>query len=197
MLALVIGAPGGQADRAATALTGAGWHVEARSAVAPTCEHVPTLVLLDAAPGELLATILSAPWRRGACVVAFCDPGHDWRSVGYDGHLPADADDLGTLAGCWVPQPLSAATLRVTEAFGRDAIRPMLEGFAETLEDALVALRDRNARSLAHRVAGIAGTLGFGDLGQAWLALSEGRESDVDALRRDTRLAIGAIARAA
>ena len=47
----------------------------------------------------------------------------------------------------------------------------------------------------AHRLAGLCGTLGFGQAHAAWLDLSLGEESAREEVRRTTRLTLAAIAR--
>ena len=108
---------------------------------------------------------------------------------------PATADALVAAIAPWHPAGLLAGVRRLEAHFGRDAIAAMITGFRQQLAKAI----ERHGRSrdagLAHRIAGLAGTLGFAAVGASWLALSEGDESAWGDARREARKAIAAIDR--
>lgn len=77
---------------------------------------------------------------------------------------------------------------RMAALFGRDALLPVIEGLRAELQQAL----DRPAAADAHRIAGLAGTLGFADASNSWQAVDQGGV-DVEAALRDSRIALSAI----
>ena len=116
---------------------------------------------------------------------------------GADEHLreigPAEA---GVLARRWTPQPLPDLD-RLAAALGAEEIRRLASGLRDQLVVALKGLDDDGGDpALAHRVAGFAGMLGLGALGQRWNAVSHGARDGIPALRIDTRRAIAALDRA-
>jgi HPt (histidine-containing phosphotransfer) domain-containing protein len=115
--------------------------------------------------------------------------------AGVDDRLPAtaDAEEASALLARWRPD--TPATLaRIEAALGTAAVRDLLERLRRQLEPTL-ASGDDDARCRAHRLAGIAGLLGFAALGEAWLDVEEGRPEAATAARRETRRALAAIAR--
>ena len=83
---------------------------------------------------------------------------------------------------------------RVAEAFGATAIGKVARGFVRELATAIAGL-DRDDFTSAHRIAGLAGTLGFNRVSHAWLAIDEGNLADTAGARREARLAQVAVAR--
>jgi CheY-like chemotaxis protein len=119
---------------------------------------------------------------------------------GFDDNLPkpCTAPELLAMVDRWRPDGVAASLSRLEEAFGTEVIRDMAARYRILLGEALVALdaADRSgATGIAHRVAGISGTLGFPELGRLWLALSEGDMAAVPALRRETRRTLAALDR--
>jgi hypothetical protein len=93
----------------------------------------------------------------------------------------------------WLPRALPEAYDRLETAFGVDTVRNMARRLCQVLADALDALNTPAAADAAHKVAGVAGTLGFAELGSQWLALSHDSSAEPPTLRRDTRTTIAAI----
>lgn len=193
----------------ATVLVAAGWRVaEAASgedALART-GPAPALVLMDLCMPGLggIETVARLRARGGAWgtvpVVAFtttrlADPA-PLLARGFDDYCakPCPPDELVAAAARW--RPGEAATIaRLEDRFGTAELRPVVIGFRALLAEALDRLASDGAATMAHRVAGLAGTLGFAALGRRWLALSEGEPVDAAALRRETRRAIAELDR--
>jgi CheY-like chemotaxis protein len=98
------------------------------------------------------------------------------RACGIDGHIarPATPAAFRAAAERWRPAPASTRVTRLAAAFGAAEIAALMRGLRNQLE-AQLAIDDRSAaHGGAHRLAGIAGTLGFPDLSRLWLAVSEG-----------------------
>jgi hypothetical protein len=133
------------------------------------------------------------PAQRGVVIIAVGVP------AASDADIEADVPDaLGTVLAAEDrarPTPLGDDTRRLIAVYGATAIAPMLASFADLLDEALAALSCSDAAATAHRVAGVAGTLGFGALGRRWLALSEGQAIDMGALRVASRRAIATLSR--
>lgn len=101
-------------------------------------------------------------------------------------HSPATA--IATL-GQWCPSRRAATLARLRHMFGASEIDALLTGLRRSLAEAIA--RSEASIEVAHRIAGIAGTLGFADVGAAWLRLAEG---DMIALPAARRAALRAIA---
>lgn len=95
----------------------------------------------------------------------------------------------------WRPVSVES-TRRIAAMFGAGPIAGMIERLARRLEAAIAGLdRGDINKAEAHRLAGLCGTLGFGQAHAAWLDLSLGDESSITEVRRTTRLTLAAIAR--
>ncbi len=82
------------------------------------------------------------------------------------------------------------ADRKIAAIFGTAGIAHLLDGFRDLLENQL-GLDDGAARYAgAHRLAGIAGTLGFPDLSRLWLAVSEGDDTAYAEARINARKAL-------
>ena len=117
---------------------------------------------------------------------------------GFDGLLPKPCtpDELTATAARWRPDGAVDVLDRLEEGLGVAEIGAMTLRFRDLLMKAIVALDgEDDMAGLAHRVAGIAGTLGFAAVGHAWLALSHGKNDAVRGARREARRAIAAIDR--
>lgn len=122
---------------------------------------------------------------------------HDWRALGYDAAVPAEAlpEALADALADWHRDATLATLDRLEASFGAAEVAALVERFGVMLtaardEHDLAALAD-----MAHRVAGIAGTLGFAALGRLWLRFSEGETGLADSARRAAAHAIETIAR--
>lgn len=77
---------------------------------------------------------------------------------------------------------------RMAALFGRDALLPVVEGLRHELRQALVM----PGAADAHRIAGLAGTLGFAAVSASWQAVDQGSEDRAAALS-ESRTALTAI----
>lgn len=191
------------------ALERAGWDVRWTASEAQACTiaaRAPiSLVLLDVVRGTaaspnaaIFVRSLSGP-AAAVPIIAVrsggCDNGPKSNEV--DAFIAErEADTLVRALDRWRPVSL-APTRRIAEMLGAGPIAGMIERLARRLEAALTHL-DRGGdldRSEAHRLAGLCGTLGFGQAHAAWLDLSLGDRSAIVEARRTTRLTLSAIAR--
>jgi hypothetical protein len=128
-------------------------------------------------------------------VTAVVDP---TETVGNDADLLLSSVDseeaLAATLELWRPTPEIANFRQVAEVFGVIAVCKVARGFLNELAAAIAGL-SRCDFAPAHRIAGLAGTLGFGRVSQAWLAIDEGDLSDIAGARREARLAQVAVAR--
>ncbi|MHC9418365.1 hypothetical protein ACYZX9_07200 [Sphingomonas citri] len=122
---------------------------------------------------------------------------HDWRALGYDAAVSAEAmpEALAGALADWHRDATWATLDRLEASFGAAEVTALVERFGAML----VAARDERdpaaLADMAHRVAGIAGTLGFAALGRLWLRFSEGENALADSARRAAAHAIETIAR--
>ena len=128
---------------------------------------------------------------RGALI----DPG-GVEPAGYDFAVAIDVDrtTLSELFAAWRPSTGAVQLERVAEALGHDAIRPIARGLLDELRNAVTAM-DGGRYDTAHRIAGLAGTMGFDTVSAPWNALSHGDLNQSSAARREARLAIAALVR--
>jgi two-component system OmpR family response regulator len=116
---------------------------------------------------------------------------------GMDGYLakPCSPEQL-TLATCpWMPDATASTRDRLSTLFGAEEFAALVAGFYGQLRDAVAHIDEPNGASRAHRIGGLAGTLGFIEVSKAWIALSEGNESSRDMARVSARKALLAIDR--
>ncbi|WP_186728839.1 response regulator [Sphingomonas panacisoli] len=116
---------------------------------------------------------------------------------GMDGRIPKPftPDQLIAAVEPWLQEGQLAGAQRLAGLFGEAELGRLVGGLREQLESAVTELDGTAIPTIAHRVAGLAGTLGFAAVSASWLALSEGDESARDQARRDARMAIAAIDR--
>ncbi|WP_181814713.1 response regulator [Sphingomonas aracearum] len=189
-------------------LAAAGWQAEAvaeGAAAVAALDEPAALVLLDLHMAGMdgaatLAAMRAASRNAAVPVIAFTatrlEDVAPLLARGFDDYLakPCTAAELLACAERWRPRAQGVEADWLQRVFGRAEIDALLARFRDLLVEGLAATASGEAVGLAHRVAGIAGTLGFTTLGRAWLDHSEGR-GERFGLRRDTRLAIGAIDR--
>lgn len=100
--------------------------------------------------------------------------------------------DVGALAAMFSQWrvPDMASLTRMATMLGRDGLMPVVRGLRAELEQAIGGAGGHSA----HRIAGLAGTLGFTAAGAAWQAVDLGTGERTAALR-DSRTAMVAIDR--
>lgn len=187
------------------ALSSAGWSVieaaDGDEAVAAVNAALPNLVVMDINMPqrngwEATRLIRAAPPPHGMVpILAFTSLGltDDMvRTRGMDGWIPKPCPDdvLIQAAARWRPDGQMAQAERLAVAFGADEIAALVRSFRDQLADAIDRLDGSDQSFLAHRIAGVAGTLGFTEVSSSWLRLSEGDASALDEARRDARLVI-------
>jgi hypothetical protein len=90
-----------------------------------------------------------------------------------------DLTTLGDALRPWWPLDADPVRERLAEMLGRDAYADLVARFGTQLREALAAIdEDGSAAARAHRLAGLAGTLGFPEVCEAWMPLSEGATDD-------------------
>jgi len=119
------------------------------------------------------------------------------RAAGMDGHVSKalTPEELREAAEPWRPAGMPAPAVRLAATFGEAEIATLIDRFRRHLERALAA--DEHAESIqadAHKLAGVAGTLGFPDVFQPWLDVSEGDMSAYPEARASARRALAQIA---
>jgi CheY-like chemotaxis protein len=196
---------------ACEALYSRGWHVleatDPRNAFSHA-DHEPSLILarlgLTGPNGGAFAAEIRA--RDGAMAsvpmialsdASVMDPSPPY-SLGYDDILvtPCSPAALVEVAERWRPKDMPLASQRLETVFGHAEIAQMILGLRDLLSTALAERGGADAAGAAHRVAGIAGILGFSELGRDWQSLSEGAADATETtVRRNTRIAIATIDR--
>jgi len=139
-----------------------------------------------AAPaGEAVILVASSAWMEAT----------DWRALGYVAVVEQArmAVDLPIAIADWSPSARIAEFDRLVAMFGAAAGK-LVDGLARLLEEALEVLHQDERLAVAHRVAGLAGTLGFAALGREWLRAAEGHQPSADYLHRITAHALATIA---
>lgn len=184
-------------------------HYAADGAVALACVRraVPDLIVMDLEMPVLdgwmaIRAVRALPPPLGdvavLCYSAQRPDAARLRAAGFDGVLPKPCDGA-TLAAAiapWSPTGALADIERLAQAFGAAEIAALVVRFRDHLAQALAELDGDTDRASAHRIAGIAGTLGFARVGHSFLALSEGDDSMRARARRDAAAALRQIDRA-
>lgn len=161
---------------------------------------LPDLVLLNpqipmAYTGDPIQTVRSAFAPLGTIPVLCCSTTrHDIADLyarGFDGQVPKPYDpaDLLPSIAAWNPVGTMVGIERLERVFGTTAMSALLTRFRKQLADAVAELDVAIDLRTAHRIAGIAGTLGFDRVGESWLRLSESGDTR-DEARRNARIAI-------
>lgn len=153
------------------------------------------LIHSDCDPSDTIATIRTS--GRSAAAIPIAVMGSlPQRSAGEQPDLWLTGLNEAELSAALEPLrpiPLSDSYHRIEATFGAETVRGMAQRLCAVLVEALDALGTLAAAATAHRVAGVAGTLGFADLGARWLELSHDPDLDTGTLERDTRRTIAAI----
>lgn len=183
----------------------AGWCVEIVDAegLSKHRRSLPELVLVDCADEracvEALESIRSTFDAMVPIITLECSGEERWcadrREIDarLDRDLPPAA--LVDALGPWRPVSMEP-TRRIAAMLGDGPIAGMIERLARRLEAALVDVEAGTIdKAEAHRLAGLCGTLGFGQAHAAWLDLSVGKTTSLADARRTTRLTLAAIAR--
>lgn len=153
-------------------------------------ESLPAVAILgDGAPADAwIAAIRALPGlAAGTPVLALGAPDRAVAS-GARGRIdwplyPAQAQAVleqwaGPIAGHGFRDP-DSPLYRLVRLAGREQAESMVRRFADTLEDALaLAARGEPIRPVAHRVAGLAGLVGFGELTPLWSTLDRPESAD-------------------
>jgi CheY-like chemotaxis protein len=189
------------------ALTAAGWQIDhvdtAVAAVTRAQDCRYALILMGIGMPELDGFSAARAIRSGtgagaaAAILAFCAPQQIMpigalRASGFDGHIArsATAEALREAIEPWRPANDTAKIEALAATFGAAAIARLLDGFRGQLE-AQLGIDEGAARDAgAHRLAGIAGTLGFPDVSRLWLAVSEGDDTAYPEARISARKAL-------
>ncbi|WP_156679966.1 hypothetical protein [Sphingomonas profundi] len=177
--------------------------------------HDPLLCArVASAAGDAWRVVHSAEEGTGAALVLIGDDGCPPISgsaplIRIGGGAPADERlpagytdaDLADALRRWHPGDVMAGARRLAGLFGQEALAGMVAALRAQLADAVARFDAANGAEgdggLAHRIAGVAGTLGFAEVGRHWLALSEGDAGAWPDARRTARIAIAAIDREA
>lgn len=187
---------------AAATLDVAGWRVCDGSADPRVEADAPDAALLAITPGApspaRVRALADAPYLP---VLALAPDDwiqrHDWHALGYDGAVAAEAmpEALADALADWHRDATLATLDRLEASFGAADVTALVERFGAMLAAARDERDPTALADMAHRVAGIAGTLGFAALGRLWLRFSEGETGLADSARRAAAHAIGTIAR--
>lgn len=110
---------------------------------------------------------------------------------GADDDIPGTDGRASAALAAWAPPP-NPAFERLAGVFGRDQIVSLATRFREQLIEAAEEVRIGDAAAIAHRIAGMAGTLGFAEVGAAWNGYRAGTSPAT--VLRETRRAIYRIA---
>jgi CheY-like chemotaxis protein len=160
---------------------------------------VVDLALQDGSADEIIRAVRALPSPAGDVPMVACAGAPADRGGLFDAVLPDHLDPAAMTAAImlWSPVGLLDGITRLAAVFGASEIDALTVRFRTQLTQGVVALDTTPDRGAAHRIAGIAGTLGFASLGQRWLAVSEGDVTMCEAARRESRIVLHALARAA
>ncbi len=188
-------------------LTQAGWQVMAAQDGQQAVDHVvgqrPDLVILDINMPVLDGWQAAAAIRgssgaaAGVPIIAFTSLriGEDeLRRRGFDGCLakPCEPAHLVQEVARWRPGDELGGVERLANVFAPAELDALIARLRDQLAEAIAGAPDS---ATAHRIAGAAGTLGFAQVSESWLALSTGDDSVRGRAYTDARRAIAAIDR--
>ena len=194
------------------ALSPAGWRVDyaegGEAAIEVAARRRYAVILMDIQMPEMDGYAVTRAIRAGigasaaAPVLAFTAkraPGlaDRIRAAGMDGHIakPFTAGQLRGAVEPWRPIGMPAAAERLAATFGEAEIASLIDRFRDQLEHALEGdVLAASTKAEAHKLAGVAGTLGFPDVFRPWLAVSEGDANAYGEARASARRALAQIA---
>jgi two-component system OmpR family response regulator len=199
ILSALLASPNGTIDCVASAA----------AALEAVCARRYDLILMDIdmAGGDgyhaLAAVRAAGEWARSVPIIAFTTQRlsggeRHYIDAGFDGWLakPFEAAELVRVIRRWLgaerltpgaePPGTNLALL-----LGVEPAAAIIDRFHANLREAIAEIdAGGNMRSCGHRLGGLAGTLGFGVLSAAWLALQEGEASAWPTVRALTLEAI-------
>ncbi|MEH3103748.1 MAG: hypothetical protein PGN12_07555 [Sphingomonas phyllosphaerae] len=160
-------------------------------------------IVLHAADHPAVADLTWSPLATEAPVLALAPAAWiartDWAARGYVAAID-DRDLAASLPGVvaeWSHAARLATIDRLGDTFGIAPVAGLLRGLRHALEVAIGASDDPALLAAeAHRIAGLAGTLGFVALGRHWLRVAEGGRAPTAATRRATAHALATLDRA-
>lgn len=180
-------------------LSAAGWRVESAGDGPAAVEAVRAgdhaLVLLDlqlvVLDGRAAATAIRGCGLGVASVPILALASGPAGDAGIDDQLPKPCTAAALIDAVEAWRPLHAhPSSRLAALLGSEELTRLVGRFRMQLAEALETLGSAPDVRHAHRLAGLAGMLGFSDVYAAWLALSEGDDSAVKPARQAVRKAI-------
>jgi len=195
---------------AGAALANAGWRIDraddGAAAIAMSHSRRYTLILMDIQMPGLDGYDTAKAIRVGggasatAPILAFTATQQigattAFRASGIDGHVakPFTPATLRASIERWRPITTAVPSTALVAAFGAVEIAKLLSGFRDQLERQLDRDDGEERYTGAHRLAGIAGTLGFPEVSRLWLAVSEGDDTAYAEARISARKALAEI----
>ncbi|USI71698.1 hypothetical protein [Sphingomonas morindae] len=158
------------------------------------------LLLLADAPGafDAIAALRADPATRALPILGYGGAAPP-EAADLDGWIadPRDGAALAATLALWAPDPPPAARAGLAALFGAAEVARLYAGLRDQLAEGLALIAAPDAAPRAHRIAGLAGTLGYGAVYEAWYRLSEGEAAARPEARRLARKALHALDRAA
>ena len=190
-------------------LDGFGWHCEVVSrldeALVLLERHFTPAFLVDddaCDPGDAIAAVRRLPKPANGTPV-FTLGSLEVQSRGAGGHLsqPLDTAALIALLQHWAG-PLddhalrsdpSAPRYRLIRMLGRDNAEALLHSFVTALDEAITLAGTDPDAIPAHRLAGLSGMIGFGELSRQWSRVDRGEQDGLEAAVQASREALRAL----
>lgn len=199
------------ADRrlARDVLSAAEWDVldlpDRSTVLAQARERPPVLILLDDVLGATGAALVAAVRAAGGAtgstpILAFMPASVTLESLWsreIDGNIASAAGEAALVAAVelWRPTDELAGAHRLADTFGEAVIASMLTRFQAQLAGLVPGLGTTTGYGDLHRIAGVAGTLGFDRICDSWQRLADGDGAVLPVARRDARRVIAQIDR--
>lgn len=179
----------GEAAMLASVAAAGGWR-----AVGEHADEIPDLIVVTDASAGAAVRGCATPRAAAPIVLVATEAGSPPRGIDQVVAPPIDEARARAILDRWRPDATDALD-RIEAAFGVATVRDMLLRLRDQLQAALDEDAPDDAARRAHRLGGIAGMLGFGALGDAWLAVERDPPGAIGAARIETRRALAAIAR--